>query len=69
MAVAGEMNHRTHKYQCKRLGPICLIADEGVNVSGLESEYDFIVLRVNEWLTQEMISLIRGSDQAKLSAI
>jgi hypothetical protein len=46
-----------------------LIADEGVNVSGLESEYDFIVLRVNEWLTQEMISLIRGSDQAKLSAI
>ena len=49
--------------------PICLIADGDVDVSDLESEYDLIVLRIDELPSREMSQMITGSYLAKLAAM
>jgi hypothetical protein len=56
------------KFYCPDM-PICLIADGDVDVSDLESEYDLIVLRIDELPSREMSQMITGSYLAKLAAM
>ena len=49
--------------------PICLIADGDVDVSDLESDYDLIVLRIDELPSEQMRDLVSGNYRVKLAAM
>ena len=49
--------------------PICLTVDGDFDVSGLEKEYDLIVLRVSELPSEQMRKVICGNYRAKLAAM
>ena len=55
------------KHYCPDV-PICLIADGEFDVSGLEKQYDVIVLRVSQLASEAMRKVLRGNYRAKLAA-
>ena len=49
--------------------PICLTVDGDFDVSGLQKQYNLLVLRVSELPSEQMRKLMRGRYQAKLAAM
>jgi hypothetical protein len=49
--------------------PICLVVDGNFDVSGLEREYDLIVLHVSELPLEQMRKIVSGNSRAKHAAM
>jgi len=56
------------RYYCPTV-PICLVVDGEFDVSGLEKEYELIVLRISELPSNRMRKLMSGNSRAKLAAM